>query len=190
MSQNQFSIPTYGFLRLPQVLEIFPISKSAWWEGCRTGRFPKPVKLGPRTTVWRAADIRAEYAEKERELQERFGLSGQGKKELQAFLRMEQIAAEARAEGSDLGEIKRRIDGKGVVIFTLDSGGTIRDTGKEIFYSAHDLKAEHAATLYAAKKWGKRIAVEKGRIMFQPERKIERAAQERESPQNRQSLSR
>ena len=59
MSQNQFSIPTYGFLRLPQVLEIFPISKSAWWEGCRTGRFPKPVKLGPRTTVWRAADIAA-----------------------------------------------------------------------------------------------------------------------------------
>ena len=25
----------------------------------RTGRYPKPVKLGPRTTVWRAEDIRA-----------------------------------------------------------------------------------------------------------------------------------
>lgn len=59
MPQNQSSISTYGFLRLPQVLEIFPISKSAWWEGCRTGRFPKPVKLGPRTTVWKAADIAA-----------------------------------------------------------------------------------------------------------------------------------
>jgi len=59
MPQNQSSIPTYGFLRLPQVLGIFPISKSAWWEGCRTGRFPKPVKLGPRTTVWKAADIAA-----------------------------------------------------------------------------------------------------------------------------------
>ena len=59
MSQQQTSIPTYGFLRLPQVLAIFPISKSSWWEGCRTGRYPKPVKLGPRTTVWREEDIAA-----------------------------------------------------------------------------------------------------------------------------------
>ncbi len=59
MSQQQPSIPSYGFLRLPQILKIFPISKSAWWEGCRTGRYPKPVKLGPRTTVWRAEDIAA-----------------------------------------------------------------------------------------------------------------------------------
>ena len=58
MSQ-QPSIPAYGFLRLPQVLAIIPISKSAWWAGCKTGRFPKPIKLGPRTTVWRAEDITA-----------------------------------------------------------------------------------------------------------------------------------
>ena len=57
MSQNQPFIPNTGFLRLPQILAIIPISKSAWWEGCRTGRFPKPIKLGPRTTVWRAEDI-------------------------------------------------------------------------------------------------------------------------------------
>lgn len=53
------TVPTYGFLRLPQVLALIPISKSAWWEGCRTGRYPKPIKLGPRTTVWRAEDIAA-----------------------------------------------------------------------------------------------------------------------------------
>ena len=57
MSQHQSSIPSIGFLRLPQILAIIPVSKSAWWEGCRTGRYPKPVKLGPRTTVWRAEDI-------------------------------------------------------------------------------------------------------------------------------------
>ena len=65
------TIPTYGFLRLPQVLALIPISKSAWWEGCKTGRFPKPVKLGPRTTVWRAEDIAA--------LVERFGNSDERK---------------------------------------------------------------------------------------------------------------
>ena len=53
------SIPTTGFLRLPQVLNFVPISKSAGWEGCKTGRFPKPVKLGPRTTAWKAEDIAA-----------------------------------------------------------------------------------------------------------------------------------
>ena len=52
-------IPSTGFLRLPQIMKHFPISKSAWWEGCRTGRYPKPVKLGPRTTVWRAEEIKA-----------------------------------------------------------------------------------------------------------------------------------
>lgn len=46
-----------GFLRLPQVLALIPISKSVWWEGCKTGRFPKPIKLSPRTTVWLADDI-------------------------------------------------------------------------------------------------------------------------------------
>ena len=53
------NIPSTGFLRLPQILAIFPISKSSWWEGCRTGRYPKPIKLGPRTTAWRAEDIAA-----------------------------------------------------------------------------------------------------------------------------------
>lgn len=52
-------IPATGFLRLHQILEFFPISKSAWWKGCADGRFPKPLKLGPRTTVWRAEEIRA-----------------------------------------------------------------------------------------------------------------------------------
>ncbi len=59
MFPNQPTIPAFGFLRLPQILAIFPISKSAWWEGCRTGRYPKPVKLSSRTTVWRVEDIRA-----------------------------------------------------------------------------------------------------------------------------------
>lgn len=53
------NISENSFLRLPQVLAIIPISKSAWWAGCKTGRYPKPVKLSPRTTAWRGADIAA-----------------------------------------------------------------------------------------------------------------------------------
>ena len=51
-------LPQVGFLRLPQVLQIIPVGKSTWWAGIQTGRFPKGVKLGPRTTAWRVEDIR------------------------------------------------------------------------------------------------------------------------------------
>ena len=53
------TIPSTGFLRLRQVLHIIPVSKSVWWEGCKTGRFPKPIKLSERTTAWKAEDIAA-----------------------------------------------------------------------------------------------------------------------------------
>lgn len=48
-----------GFLRLPQVLKLIPVSRSTWWSRVRTGDFPAPVKLGPRMTAWRVEDIRA-----------------------------------------------------------------------------------------------------------------------------------
>jgi len=50
-------LPLTGFMRLPQILQLIPVSKSSWWQGCREGRFPKPVKLGPKTTAWRVEDI-------------------------------------------------------------------------------------------------------------------------------------
>ena len=53
------NIPNNALLRLPQVLALIPVSRSAWWAGCKSGRYPRPVKLGPRTTAWRAADIAA-----------------------------------------------------------------------------------------------------------------------------------
>jgi prophage regulatory protein len=45
------------FLRLPQVLERIPVSKSTWWAGIRKGIFPKPVKLSVRTSAWKESDI-------------------------------------------------------------------------------------------------------------------------------------
>jgi len=53
------ALPETGFLRLPQVLALIPISRSAWWAGIREGKFPKGIKLGTKTTVWRAEAIRA-----------------------------------------------------------------------------------------------------------------------------------
>ena len=56
--------PQTGFVRLSHILAPcgpIPVSKSTWWQGIKDGRFPKPRKLGPRTTVWRAEDIRRLY---------------------------------------------------------------------------------------------------------------------------------
>ena len=47
-----------GFLRLKSVLALIPVSRSSWYQGVADGRFPKPVKLGVRTSAWRVEDIR------------------------------------------------------------------------------------------------------------------------------------
>jgi prophage regulatory protein len=64
------TLPETGFVRLsniigdpkanPPIPPIIPVSKSTWWAGVKSGRYPKPVKtLGPRITVWKISDIRA-----------------------------------------------------------------------------------------------------------------------------------
>jgi predicted DNA-binding transcriptional regulator AlpA len=58
IAQAPGTIPATGYVRIKQILAIFPVCSSTWWDGCKNGRFPKPIKLGPRTTVWRAEDIR------------------------------------------------------------------------------------------------------------------------------------
>ena len=55
-------LPNDALLREKQVLAPggpVPVSRSTWWAGVRSGRFPQPIRLGPRTTAWRVGDIRA-----------------------------------------------------------------------------------------------------------------------------------
>ena len=65
-----YQLPETGFLRLPQIIgdpkaeppipPIIPVKKSCWWAGVKSGRFPKPVKIGNgRGTFWKVEDIRA-----------------------------------------------------------------------------------------------------------------------------------
>ena len=64
-----YQLPETGYLRLRQIIgdpkaqppipAVIPVSKSTWWEGVRTGRYPQSVKtLGRRITAWRVEDIR------------------------------------------------------------------------------------------------------------------------------------
>ena len=63
-----YHLPEIGYLRLPHIIgdrkadppipALIPVARSSWWLVVRQGRYPQPVKLGPRTTVWRIEDIR------------------------------------------------------------------------------------------------------------------------------------
>ncbi|MEQ1753394.1 MAG: AlpA family phage regulatory protein [Micropepsaceae bacterium] len=60
MRNNTF-LPEVGFVRLASIIGPggpIPVSKSTWWAGVKSGRYPKPVKLGKRITAWRVEDIR------------------------------------------------------------------------------------------------------------------------------------
>jgi len=46
-----------GYMRLPEVLQLIPVCRATWWNGCKSGRFPKAYKLGPRVTGWKREDI-------------------------------------------------------------------------------------------------------------------------------------
>ena len=51
-----------GFVRLSGIIGPggpIPVPRSTWWAGVRSGRYPRPVKLGPRITAWRIEDIRS-----------------------------------------------------------------------------------------------------------------------------------
>lgn len=63
------TIPAIGFIRLqliigdkkaePPIQAIIPISRTSWLNGVKSGKYPKPVKLGERSVAWRAIDIQA-----------------------------------------------------------------------------------------------------------------------------------
>jgi hypothetical protein len=54
-------LPLVGFVRLNGVIGPrgpIPESRSTWWAGVRSGRLPKPVKIGPRSSAWDVNVIR------------------------------------------------------------------------------------------------------------------------------------
>lgn len=63
------ALPQTGFLKIrsiigdrnatPPIPALIPVSKSTWWAGVKSGKFPAPVKLGKRCTAWTVESIRA-----------------------------------------------------------------------------------------------------------------------------------
>lgn len=63
----QTKLPQTGYIRIWQIIgnpkarppipAIIPVSKSTWWAGVKSGRFPEPVRNG-HVTMWKVEDIR------------------------------------------------------------------------------------------------------------------------------------
>jgi predicted DNA-binding transcriptional regulator AlpA len=53
------SITNEQLLRLPDVLRLFPVCRSSWYNGIKAGKYPPPIKISIRTSAWRRSDILA-----------------------------------------------------------------------------------------------------------------------------------
>lgn len=118
----------------------------------------EPEQAAPVKDWSQHGQARAEFATKERAVLEKDGISGKAKSRLQSVLRMEQVA----------GDFRHHVDRKGAVVFTLQDGSTVRDSGKDILFSTASDNARQTAMLYAKKKWGKQIVLEGNRIVKSP----------------------
>ena len=60
------TLPETGFLRIWHIVgnkktntpALIPVSRTTFLNGVKSGKYPKPIKLGQRTTAWRVEDIR------------------------------------------------------------------------------------------------------------------------------------
>ena len=65
---------TEGLIRLETIVgnrkkgidPLIPVSRSTFLNRVREGKWPQPIRLGPRTVAWRVRDIRALIANFER----------------------------------------------------------------------------------------------------------------------------
>ncbi|MFI3158105.1 MAG: AlpA family phage regulatory protein [Methylococcaceae bacterium] len=69
VTSSRSALPETGFLRIwqivgnpkaePPILPLIPVCRSTFLNGVKSGKYPKPIKLGERTTAWKVEDIRA-----------------------------------------------------------------------------------------------------------------------------------
>lgn len=64
-------LPDTGYVRLPQIIgdpkrgipAVIPVSRTTWWRGVKSGKYPAGILHGPNTRVWPVEAIRSLIAE-------------------------------------------------------------------------------------------------------------------------------
>ena len=46
-----------NFIRIKEVMEKTGVARSTIWLWVKEEKFPKPIKISPRVTVWKSSDI-------------------------------------------------------------------------------------------------------------------------------------
>ncbi len=57
-THNNQILPAEGLVRLKQVLQVYPKSRSSWFQGIKDGIHPRGIKIGKRATAYDVRDIR------------------------------------------------------------------------------------------------------------------------------------
>lgn len=124
----------------------------------------------------RKENIKAEYRDKARKVYDtQRGVMNLHRRGALNALKMEEFEAVSQLKGLK----NRHVDAWGNIVVKLSSGGTIKDSGREVFFSDNGGDTQTVAMQYASFKWGPNLAMAKGRICFQeqpqPQRKPERS---------------
>lgn len=56
-NQTNLELIPSGYSRIPFIIDFFSIGKSTWWKWVADGKAPPPIKLGPKTSVWKNSAI-------------------------------------------------------------------------------------------------------------------------------------
>ena len=48
-----------GYMRIEAVLQVYPVSRAAWYQGIKDGIYPKSVQLSRRSVGWSTSAIKA-----------------------------------------------------------------------------------------------------------------------------------
>jgi hypothetical protein len=148
----------------------------------RTKKLKPELSIGGSNEKY-LADLEITKQSKEEQakiLSSNLGINQKHRRALVAVVKMQELVAKETDWKKD--GIKHRIDVSGTVIFTLKTGGTIRDTGKEVYFSPHDSQAVSLGEQYAKMKWGRNVVIEGNTCKF--------GKQVEKQRENQQGLSR
>lgn len=103
------------------------------------------------------------YATQRKIIMESHGLPAGYRHALLAVIKMREVLNNGIENEEKATNLKYSINSRGVVIFRLPGGGTVRDTGRKITFSVHEERAKDVANKYALAKWG-RIMISRNQI--------------------------
>ena len=118
----------------------------------------QPEVIIPRreTPIHQSPEVK-QWEKKKEEILDAAGISNRHRRALLSVVKMREVLSR---EDKPQPEPEYRIDGRGTVIFKLPDGGTIRDTGKELHFSAHSERAGELAAKLAQARWGNNVQLE------------------------------